>query len=287
MGAFLFLLAISTGTYAWFTYGRKQKNPVVGRLITLASLGLSPLAIAVFIYLAVQARPSLRGFPPTKFGYQPPPDADVRSWNCASLECEEGEHAPDPRTWPRACPKCGSNVVSGVLSSGQYAHDAERFELNYRMQHPKDEHDLSLATRKDIVWRYKNAARDRDVTAARRIRAELEAAIEQKSSDYGDYGDRVTMHYAALRYGLVEEDSDLLRQWYVSAPIGDQTNSGRVANVRMLAESTISYLESPSSVNSPAAPELWESLKRLMSMSNEIATADMNTGFARLRQRLP
>lgn len=227
-----------------------------------------------------------KGFPPTPFGYQPPEDADVRSWACADPSCDSGEHAPDPRTWPKACPRCGSQVVSGVIA-GRYAHDAERYELDYRLRSPNDEIDLSIAQRQDIVWRYKEAARRRDAVAARQVRAELEAAMEQAGSKSMEYMDRASVQHAALSNGLVEEAAEHLARWYSVAPIGDHSNGGLVANVRMLATSTIDFLEDPAGASSSAAPGLWDSLKRLMSLSNDISSADMNMGFARLRQRLP
>jgi hypothetical protein len=225
------------------------------------------------------------GFPTTPFGYQPPPDADVRSWACSDPTCEGGEYAPDPRSWPKSCPQCGAPVATGSIR-GTYEHDAERAELDYRLRSPKDDFELSRAKRHDIVWRYKDAARRGDVATARQVRAELEASAAGQPSYGLTYMERSPLLDAALANGLIEEAADHLKHWYSVAPIGKPAHTGEVADVRILAAHTIDFLDNPAGAASPSASELWDSLKILMSLSNDISTADMNVGFARLRQRL-
>ena len=76
--------------------------------------------------------------PPTPYGYQPPPDAVVRSWQCTNLKCGHGEHGPDRRAWPPRCPECGSSIGTGYLDP-PYRRPAERFELDVKLVNPKDE----------------------------------------------------------------------------------------------------------------------------------------------------
>ena len=120
---------------------------------------------------------------------------------------------------------------------------------------------------------------------ARGVRAELEASAAQGS--YGlTYMERSPLLEAALANDLIDEVADHLKHWYSVAPIGKPAHSGDVADIRILAAHTVEFLDNPANAGSPDAPELWESLKHLMSLSSDISTADMNVGFARLRQRL-
>lgn len=108
------------------------------------------------------------GWPPNPYGFQPSPDADVRSWACPDIiVCGRGEHAPDRRIWPQACPKCGRSPLCSGEMLGRYQHPAERCKIDYLLAHATDWRS-EAALLDDAVWHFREEAANGRVDGATR-----------------------------------------------------------------------------------------------------------------------
>ena len=226
-----------------------------------------------------------KDWPPTPYGYQPPADADVRSWACADPECDTGAHAPDRRTWPKACPTCGRQVVSGVVS-GRYERAAERFELDYNLASPRTpEWKRQWSRKRDLVWRYIDESQHGRLAGVQRVRAEVEAFLTEADEEF-DTEARSLMLHAASAYHLPGEVLANLQRWFQVVPRDDLQRGDRHSSVRTLIDGAISFLEDPQVPKDADYQQVWRQLRELAGQASEYTTADNNIGMRRLLHRL-
>lgn len=225
------------------------------------------------------------GWPPTPYGYQPPADADVRSWACPDvLDCREGEHAPDRRTWPSACSKCGRSPLCSGEMVGRYEHAAERYKIDYLLAHATDWRK-DAAQLDDAVWHYREEAGSGRSDGAAQARARVEAVLVQQDSVGSDYQARYSLSRAALRAGMLGEELAILQRWFEVVPRSNRHGGDR-ASVRMLIDATVEYLEHPQAPQDATYRQLWTHLRELWGQAQDYTTADNDMALRRLLQRL-
>ena len=218
------------------------------------------------------------GWPPNPYGFQPPPDADVRSWSCPDvLVCGEGQHAPDRRTWPQACPKCGLSPLCSGEMLGRYQHAAERYKIDFLLAHATDWR-REAALLDDAVWHFREEA-------ATNARARVETVLALHPSDMSDYMARYSLFHAALETGMLGEALAVLQRWYEVVPLSNRHGGDR-ANVRLLIDSTVEYLEHPHAAQDAAYRSLWTHVGELWGRAQDYTTADNDMALRRLLQRL-
>lgn len=224
-------------------------------------------------------------YPPTPYGYVPPPDAAVLGWQCTNRECRRGEGGlPDTRHWPRRCPDCGSHVGTGAMRD-PWEHQAKRLELDVRLQHPRDEIDRSLAIEADFKWRYKEALRRGDRVTALAVRHgyhEYAMASGYTPESYPHYA-RIDFARLALDYGFMDDVATILMEWFAAARANDVETDGMAkVDCRQLAHAAISFIEHPYSRDHALQPSIHEGLTQLVEDIQEVMTADLWKGVRRL-----
>lgn len=225
------------------------------------------------------------GWPATTYGYLPPPDADVRSWACPDvLGCNAGEHAPDPKSWPKSCPKCGKTPICSGVVAGRYEHPAKRYEIDYLLQHATDWR-LGKAQLDDVVWRYSEEARNGSLQGAAAARQRVEAVLLQRGSVSSDTGTFYVLLHEALRANMLGEALAILQTWLSRVPLSNGNGMER-ASVRGFIDCAAAYLEHPSAPRDAAFQQLWQDLRGLWSQAKDYTTADNDAAMRRLLQRL-
>ncbi|BCJ73764.1 hypothetical protein CS0771_33080 [Catellatospora sp. IY07-71] len=103
-----------------------------------------------------------RRFPRTSYGYQAPPEARVKGWECNNEECGTGDE-PAPRSWPFPCPQCGQPADPTFVEP--WAHVARGFEIRHLLNGPNP-YRRELAQLDQHEWEYKDAWLRADRAAA-------------------------------------------------------------------------------------------------------------------------
>lgn len=223
--------------------------------------------------------------PPTPYGYQPPPDAQVVSWECTNRQCGEGEHGPDMRGWPKRCPKCGSLIGSGIVKP-PYEHAARRAELDVKLAHPKAEWEHQMAVDDDLLWRFDEALRRNDRPRASEVREEADSVIAQNlgQGSSREYGQRMKLVWTALDFDDLDDAAAELLVWFETADLTTANdNSGVRANGRGLIDMSARFLQHRAARTHSASNVIYQSLTAVMRDANEYMTADNRTGFAAVR----
>ncbi|MEV6523113.1 hypothetical protein AB0M43_14275 [Longispora sp. NPDC051575] len=225
------------------------------------------------------------GTPPTPFGYQPPPEAVVRSWICADPGCGHSGPGSDPRRWPRRCPECDAGIRTDRLAE-PWEHQARRQEIDARLAGPpRWSGDLDEARAEDAVWWFADAlAHTRPELAAERW-ARIDRLIKETEAAqrtfHGGYH-RWNAFQCAVDHGHADLAAHVLRDWYAAADTSELEDNGRRTNCRQLASCLITFLEHPVTAPSPHAEPLWSALTDLMARMRDVTTADHIQGYARL-----
>lgn len=180
------------------------------------------------------------------FGYQPPPGAVATGWDCPADGCHAGNEDIVPRRWPFPCPECGTSTNPRLPEP--WRHDARGFELRYLLAHAGDDAEHSN-TGQLCLWRFEDALRNHDATAAAQVRAEFKALDAQHSSD--EWWARTIGYYTfisrALDAGDLDNAADNLMHWFgVSSCEGVEEDGGlRYNNCCRVIESGIRFLDTP------------------------------------------
>ena len=226
-----------------------------------------------------------KGPPPTRFGYQPPPDAIGQMWICVAEPCGQGGPDYPGDRWPQACPVCGSSIATHRLAE-PWEHQARRVEIDKRLTSMPQYGDPAKATADDLVWRLEQALRDGSVQVAESFREKLDSYLgpQEAANAYFNGGDhRFQVCYAALEHQAWSLLVGELTSWRSAALLEDlEDNNTRRTNCRQLAACMIAYLEDPRSAQSHYRADVWNTLTGLMKQIHSVATADINTAFARL-----
>lgn len=225
-------------------------------------------------------------WPPTPFGFVPPPEAEVRSWACLNRECRNGEHEPDPRFWPRRCPECGGAVGSGVVRE-PWDHHAKRAELEVRLADPRDDVDYKLARYDDYEWRYKDALLRHDLPGARKVREELDGAIvDDEVNPYSEGHHRWAVISQAVKAAALDDAAAELLAWHprLSTDNVEDDNMTRTT-CRQWVGMALTYLEHPMASDHPAARGIFERLAEMVYEIREVMMVDAGKRYKQVLAR--
>ncbi|GAA1607576.1 CHAT domain-containing protein [Catellatospora bangladeshensis] len=103
-----------------------------------------------------------RRLPRTSYGYQAPPEARAKGWECNNEECGTGDE-PAPRSWPFPCPQCGRPADPAFPEP--WAHAARGHQIRHRLTSP-DRYRREMAQLEQHEWAYEDAWRRSDHAAA-------------------------------------------------------------------------------------------------------------------------
>jgi hypothetical protein len=206
-------------------------------------------------------------YPPTPFGYVPPPDAEVVGWQCTNRDCATSDHEADLRRWPTTCKLCGSPIGTGYMRE-PWESEAKRVELDSRLSTPRDEIDRELAFMEDFEWRYDDALRRRDLQQATHVRLDLDSTLLRRAAESKGYGEgyhRFKIVWAAVDAGYLDDAAAELAEWFRNSNAdGVDDDNERRTNCRQLASMAVKFLEQPAARQHPASKQLYEQLAGLV-----------------------
>lgn len=232
-------------------------------------------------------RPRL--LPPTEYGYQPPEGAVGVTWACPSDDCGRGGPEFTGERWPSLCPDCGVEVRTARLAE-PWHHEALRIELDARLNGRRPAYgDPGSARIEDLTWHFTDALRSGRPEFAASLLPRWEAAIaEVRAADpyYVSGVQRWKVIDEALAMVEVGLAAACIEGWCAVADFEDVENDNtRRTDGRMLAVRLIQYVEDPRTEGHPARPRLLTELHRIMPLLKEVATGEIETGYARLTRR--
>jgi hypothetical protein len=190
----------------------------------------------------------------TSYGYQPPPEATVHGWRCASRDC-----AMPVRYWRRRCRRCGSPADPEF--DQPWAHEALGAELTWlvTLATVAPGREAGLARDRLIGWRVKDAVLRGDgpaAAAARRVmrdHAELRRTADSRWSPGPMLGLAVS---GALGLSDLDGAAGDLCFWLEMS--GEDTAGGRCAfgNATSVMHAVVTFLAAPGGAAHPLADEI-------------------------------
>ncbi|WP_327695987.1 hypothetical protein [Streptomyces sp. NBC_00459] len=163
-----------------------------------------------------------RGLPPTKDGYQAPPDALAEGWVCDDPDCGEAGYFAAPQSGiPRRCQVCGSGTYP--RHAWPWQHGERRAELDALLDEAerKDDEILAVLVRFHLLtWTFEdhlmNGHRRDAVMALRDIDARLRETMSgDRYFTEGSY--RFALVLGALRSGDPDIALRVLEPWVALA----------------------------------------------------------------------
>ena len=187
----------------------------------------------------------------TSYGYQPPPEATVRGWRCASRDC-----AAPVRRWPRRCRRCGGPV--DPVFDEPWAHKALGAELSWlAMVAPGRE--AAVARDRLVAWRVRDAVVRRDYPAATEARRVMRNYADRRRAEDSRWSPGPMLGFAvsgALGRGDLDGAAGDLCFWLEMS--GEDTAGGSCAfgNTTSVMNAAVGFLSAPGGAAHPLAAEI-------------------------------
>lgn len=193
-----------------------------------------------------------RSRPLTTYGYQPPPEATVRGWRCASRDC-----AAPAGHWPRRCRRCGGPADPEF--DEPWAHDALGAELGW-LAGGRPGRAAAVARDQLIAWRVRDAVVRRDYPAATEARRAMRDHAERRRSADSRWGPGPMLGFAvsgALGLGDLDGAAGDLCLW-LGLSAGEEAAGAPcpVGNATSVLHAAVTFLARPGGAVHPLADEI-------------------------------
>ena len=189
--------------------------------------------------------------PLTSYGYQPPPEATVHGWRCASRDC-----AAPVRHRPRRCRRCGSPADPEF--DEPWAHQALGAELSW-LATVAPGREAAVARDRLIAWRVRDAVARRDYPAAAEARRVMRDYADRRRAEDPRWSPGPMLGFAvsgALGLGDLDGAAGDLCCWLEMSDADTAGGAGAFRNATSVLNAVVSFLAAPGGAAHPLAEEI-------------------------------